>query len=128
MIRKNRKYIDLQKKILHLGLVIPGTIRKVYLKCGKESCSCASDNKDERHGPYFFWDRKIDGQLSSLSISKKDLPYYKQGIANRRMLEKLIATLFNTGTQLATQFKKRAQQNSKKVRLQPQKSKIKSSK
>jgi hypothetical protein len=107
MISKSKKYNNIQNKILRLGLVIPGTIRKIYLKCGKENCRCMSGNEADRHGPYFFWDRKVNGRLSSLSISKEDLPYYERGIANRQKLERLFAEALSVGEHLATQFKKR---------------------
>ena len=106
MIVKNKKYNAIQGKILQLGLVVPGTVRKVYLKCGKENCRCMSENETGRHGPYFFWDRKVNGRLSSLSISKDDLPCYEKGIANRQKLERLIAEVLDVGAQLAAQFKK----------------------
>jgi hypothetical protein len=106
MIEPNEKYRRLQKKILRLGLAIPGTIRKVYLKCGKENCCCMAGKESIRHGPYFLWDRKVNGRLSSLSIAESDLSHYEKCIANRKELEELIAEILEVGTHLAVQFKK----------------------
>ena len=42
---KNVAFNRLKKKIQNFGLIIPGTIRTVYLRCGKENCKCQQGEK-----------------------------------------------------------------------------------
>jgi hypothetical protein len=83
------KLSKIKKEISDIDLVIPGTIRSIYLKCGKPICACWKD-RDARHGPYYFWDRKVDGRVSSKSIKKPMVPLLKKWIDNRKKTENLI--------------------------------------
>ena len=71
-------------------IALPGKIRTVYLKCGKESCKCKSGKDTDKHGPYTFWDRRVDGKLTSSSIPKDEIKKFKGWIKNREKLEKLV--------------------------------------
>ena len=99
-------YSDLEKiklQIQTLGLAIPGTLREVYQRCGKNNCACATSDKD-RHGPYYLWDRKISGKLASKSIQKEKLRHYREWIKNRELLESLIHQLLDLGGKIATEW------------------------
>jgi hypothetical protein len=100
MQTKISDYEKLKEKITRLGLVIPGTIRETYLLCGKQGCACA-DTDAARHGPYYLWNRKVNGKLTSKSIPKDKLPVYEQWINNRRLLEALIQEMLEIGSKLA---------------------------
>ena len=93
-------YEKLKERVTRLGLVIPGTIRETYLLCGKSGCACA-DNDSARHGPYYLWNRKVNGKLTSKSISKDKLPLYEGWLDNRRLLEELVQEMLEIGSKLA---------------------------
>ena len=93
-------YERLKERITRLGLIIPGTIRETYLLCGKQGCACASSDA-ARHGPYYLWNRKVNGKLTSKSISKGELPLYEQWLDNRRLLEALVQEMLEIGSKLA---------------------------
>jgi len=71
-------------------LAIPGTLRAVRLKCGKSGCICLSGNDSDKHGPYYLWDRKVNGKLTSTSIPKSKLIIFRRWIQNREGLEDII--------------------------------------
>lgn len=73
-----------------IDLAIPGRLRTVTMKCGKDSCPCSSGKKEFFHGPYFFWDRKVNGKPSSLSLPKELVPSFQKWIDNRKKLEALL--------------------------------------
>ena len=50
----NPEFEKLRTAILALGPVVPGTLRKVYVRCGKKNCRCQIGRKSYWHGPYFF--------------------------------------------------------------------------
>ena len=84
------KKIELLKiKIIDFDLVVPGSLRTIYSKCGKDYCACRTDKK-ARHGPYILWDRKVDGKLSSKMVSKEMAAQIKKWIENRNELEKQV--------------------------------------
>ena len=93
-------YKKLKERITRLGLVIPGTIRETYLLCGKAGCVCAATSS-ARHGPYYLWNRKVNGKLTSKSISKDQLSLYEEWFDNRRLLEEWVQEMLEIGSKLA---------------------------
>lgn len=100
-MKKKRKRKTVKQRISALGPAIPGTIRKVRLKCGKQGCRCQSGREADKHGPYYFWDRKEDGRLTSSSIPKDCLGDFRKWIRNRKSLEKLVDRLLVQGQKRA---------------------------
>ena len=94
-------YEQLKARLDSIGLVIPGTIRETFLYCGKPTCACAADD-GTAHGPYYFWNRKMSGKLTSKSISKPKLSLYEGWIANRRELEGIVDKMLDFGANFAT--------------------------
>jgi hypothetical protein len=92
-------YERLKERVARLGLVIPGTIRETYLLCGKAGCVCA-ENDSARHGPYYLWNRKVNGKLTSKSISKDKLALYEGWLENRRLLEEIVQEMLEMGSKL----------------------------
>lgn len=87
-------------KLWSIGLAIPGTIRETYLQCGKKECACAAKGGSP-HGPYYFWNRKVNGKLTSKSISETKLRLYQRWISNRQHLEELLQQLLEIGQEIA---------------------------
>lgn len=96
----------LKQEIVGLDLAIPGTIRTVYLRCGKASCRCGSGQKEDKHGPYFFWDRRAKGQLASLTVGKEDIVQFRQWIKNRQKLETIVEKILDRSAQIASEIRK----------------------
>lgn len=84
---KENKLVKIKVELSKFDLAIPGTIRTISLKCGKSSCACWT-KKSARHGPYYFWDRKVDGKLSSKSIPEPMVSLLRIWIENRKKAEK----------------------------------------
>jgi hypothetical protein len=95
------QYERIKARLLRLGLVIPGTIRETYLLCGKKTCACAAKGGSP-HGPYYFWNRKMNGRLTSKSLPKEKLSVYEGWISNRRELEVLVQEMLDFGSNFAT--------------------------
>ena len=100
------EYEQLKNSILALGPVLPGTIRKVFLRCGKKNCHCQSTDKKQWHCPYYFWDRKEGKRLSSRSISPKQVKIIQGWIDKRRELERIVRQMLNHGVSMAEELKK----------------------
>lgn len=81
---------EIKKCLGNFDLVLPGTLRTLFMKCGKLGCACQKDNK-ARHGPYHLWDRKVGAKLSSKMLSKSQLKKISSGIEARKKIETLLA-------------------------------------
>jgi hypothetical protein len=97
---KDSNYKRLKDRLMSVGAIIPGTIRETYLQCGKEGCACA-EKGGSPHGPYYFWNRKVKGKLTSKSITKERLIFYKEWIKNRQEFEALLKDLLDVGQKIA---------------------------
>ena len=62
-----RKYFNLKKQLLEIGIPIPGSIHKSYRKCGKKGCRCQQSDQN-RHGPYFVWNIIKNNKLNTHTI------------------------------------------------------------
>jgi hypothetical protein len=115
MSLKLSDYEKIKERIMGLELVIPGTIRETYLLCGKPGCACA-ENDEARHGPYYLWNRKVNGKLTSKSIPKDKLPLYERWLENRRLLEGLVQEMLEISSKLAIiESKQEVSGNSKRL-------------
>ena len=92
---------SVKQKINALGPVLPGTIRKLLMKCGKDNCRCQSGKNEDKHGPYYFWDRKVNGKQTSSSITEDQVKKFEEWIKNRYALDELCKMLLTKGQILA---------------------------
>lgn len=83
----------LKTRLTDFDLALPGRLRTIFSKCGKEYCACQTDKK-ARHGPYVLWDRKVNGKLTSKMVPKKMATQIKMWIENRNRLEVLLQEIF----------------------------------
>ena len=97
------KLDEIKTQLGDFDLVLPGTIRKLYMKCGKSGCACQTD-VDARHGPYFLWDRKVRKKLTSKMIPSNMIPLLKSGIENRKILESLVQEAIKIGQEMAVEL------------------------
>ena len=84
-----RQYDRLKAKLRDLGYVCVGSITRSWLKCGKPSCVCHQDPA-RRHGPYYYWTRKVAGRTQSRILDAPLRRLYEDGIRNHRRLDALI--------------------------------------
>lgn len=99
--KRDPRYERIKGRLLSIGLAIPGTIRETYLQCGKSWCAC-SKKGGTLHGPYYFWNRKVNGKLTSKSIPKDKLRVFRAWINNRQEIERLAQQLLEIGQEIAT--------------------------
>ena len=75
-----------------LGLVLPGTLRQRYLRCGKHNCRCHAD-PPSLHGPYWSWTRKVDGKTVSAIFTEEQARDYQPWLDNARHLREITTRL-----------------------------------
>lgn len=93
-----KKFNELKKELVKTGFICTGSVFSVYQKCGKKSCSCATD-KNALHGPYNRWTRKLKGKTISRTITDEQAEITRKYIENYRNLEKLLEKMKDITTQ-----------------------------
>jgi len=79
--------------IAALGPCLPGTISTRYLRCGNPRCRCRDTDRDQRHGPYHYWTRKVTGKTASRLLSPEQAERYRPWLANDKRLHELVREL-----------------------------------
>jgi hypothetical protein len=87
--RERVRFEILKQAIADIGFFRRGTLTRVRVRCGKDSCACATD-PDKRHGPYVQWTRKLAGKTVSERIAREHVPLLEEWIHNARELERLL--------------------------------------
>jgi hypothetical protein len=85
-----------QEELSELGFILPGSITKRYMRCGRKGCACQTDPKAV-HGPYYDWTRKVDGKTVSLRLTEKEALLFGKWIENKNRLYELITKMEKIG-------------------------------
>ncbi|MDQ3612391.1 MAG: hypothetical protein M4D85_12475 [Actinomycetota bacterium] len=84
---------QIHAEIAKLGPCLPGTISARLLRCGNPRCRCRDTDRDQRHGPYHYWTRKIAGKTASKLLSPEQAERYRPWLANDKRLHDLVREL-----------------------------------
>jgi hypothetical protein len=96
----NRRYQALRDQLQELGFIAPGSVIERYTICGTESCRCHGDPA-LRHGPYLQYTRKLAGKTLTRRLDPEQARHYREWIANRHTLDRLITEMDNVSQQAA---------------------------
>ena len=87
-----RRYRALAAELTEIGFISPGSVVVRETSCGKPGCRCQSD-PPRRHGPYYQWSRAVGGKTVSRRLTEPEAQLYRQWIATRRQLERIITEM-----------------------------------
>lgn len=88
-----RRRTQIHAEIAALGPCLPGTISARRLRCGNQRCRCHDEGRDQRHGPYHYWTRKISGKTASKLLSDQQAERYRPWLENDKRLHALVREL-----------------------------------
>ena len=80
----------LRREIAAMDFVSSGTLLMRTKTCGRPTCPCATD-PEARHGPYFEFNRRVDGRLVHRVIPATLAPRVRRALANYRRIQGLLA-------------------------------------
>ena len=90
-IRKIRSRTgDIRKALNALDYVASGTLHTRMKRCGRPNCRCAKDPK-ALHGPYYEWNRWIDGKLVHRIISAEQAAIVARALENLKEAKHLLS-------------------------------------
>ena len=90
------EYENLKKRLLSIGVAIPGTIHALYALCGSENCECVKD-KRKRHGPYYRWHYRAGGRQVTIKLDEKEIKIIETWIRNREELDRIMQRILDVG-------------------------------
>jgi hypothetical protein len=96
ILKKNRiknlrsKTVEIRRAISALDYVASGTLHTRMKACGRPNCRCAKDPKS-LHGPYYEWNRWIDGKLVHRIISAEQAEMVARALENLKEVKRLLS-------------------------------------
>jgi hypothetical protein len=90
------EYESLKKRLLSIGIAIPGTIHVLYALCGSENCECVKD-KSKRHGPYYRWHYRAGSRQVTIGLDEKEVILFETWIRNRKEIDRIIERMLDIG-------------------------------
>jgi len=82
--------VEIRKAISALDYVASGTLHTRMKSCGRPNCRCANDPKS-LHGPYYEWNRWIDGKLVHRIISAEQAEIVARALDNLKEVKRLLS-------------------------------------
>jgi hypothetical protein len=79
-------------KIARSANVLPGSIQRRQMRCGRPGCACHAD-PPRLHGPYWQWTRKVAGKTVTRYLTPEQASSYESWVANDRRIRELLARL-----------------------------------
>lgn len=65
---QQREQQAIAARLGQVGFVLPGTITRRMMRCGKTGCRCG-DDPPQLHGPYIQWTRTVAGKTVTKLLS-----------------------------------------------------------
>jgi hypothetical protein len=97
-----RNIAKLQRQLLELGALHPGSISEQYNVCGTPGCQCKDPKNPRRHGPYYQLSYTWRGKSSTRFVRPEGLGEMRQKVANYKRLRELV----NEWVELAIELEK----------------------
>lgn len=98
--KERRKYDRLRKELARVGYLWVGTVLKRSMPCGRKECGCSQD-PGSRHGPYYYWTRKVKGKTVSKLLNPAEGKLYMEWAGNRKKLQRTLDRMYAISRRMA---------------------------
>jgi hypothetical protein len=85
-----RRVAQLQRQLLDLGPLHPGSISEQYNICGTPGCHCKDPQDPRKHGPYYQLSYTWQGKSSTRFLRPEQVEEMRQKVANYKRLRELM--------------------------------------
>ena len=85
-----RRIAQVQKQLLELGPLHPGSISEQSNVCGTPGCRCKDSQDPRKHGPYYQLSYTWQGQSSTRFLRPEQVEEMRQQVANYKRLRELM--------------------------------------
>lgn len=87
-----RLKVALIEALSQVGFVLPGSLVRREVRCGRPDCRCHED-PPRLHGPYWSWTRKVRAKTVTRLLSDEQLETYRPWLDNSRRIKALLHEL-----------------------------------
>ena len=98
--RLEARYAGLKRALIPIGYILPGTVIKRWMPCGKPSCRCASGPR-HHHGPYYQWSLALRGKPITRRLAVEHAKSYQEWTENNRKVRRILSKMRQTSMQAA---------------------------
>jgi hypothetical protein len=95
-----RRLAQLQRQLLALGHLHPGSISEQYNVCGQPGCRCKDPHQPQKHGPYYQLSFTWQGKSSTRFLRPEQVEPMRQKVANYKRLRELMNEWVSLGVEL----------------------------
>jgi len=96
-----RQIEKVQRDLVALGDLRPGSLSTQYNVCGTPGCRCKA-TPPEKHGPYYQVSYTRKGKSSTKFVKQKDLPAVRKQLENYARMKFLTERWIDLATELST--------------------------
>lgn len=100
VLRWEARYVELKRSLTEIGPILPGSVVKRFMPCGKESCRCTAGHH-HRHGPYYQWSVALKGKPVAMRLTPLQAKLYQEWIQNNRKIRKTLDEMRRISIRLA---------------------------
>ena len=108
--RVQRRLAQLQRQLLALGPLHPGSISEQYNVCGQPGCRCKDPHQPQKHGPYYQLSFTWRGKSSTRFLRPEQVEPMRQKVANYKRLRELMNEWVSLGVELERAERARAKE------------------
>src|SRR5437867_656834 len=105
-----RRIARVQRQLLELGPLHPGSISEQYNVCGQAGCRCKDSQKPQKHGPYYQLSFTWQGKSSTRFLRPEQVESMRQKVANYKRLRELMNEWVSLGVELERVERARAKE------------------
>lgn len=89
-VQIQRHIAQLQRQLLDLGPLHPGSISEQYNVCGTPGCRCKDPKDPSKHGPYYQLSFTWQGKSSTRFVRPEQVQEMRQKVATYKRLRELV--------------------------------------
>ncbi len=90
--RLEMRHAQLKRSLLQIGYILPGSVIKRFMPCGKPACRC-STGQQNHHGPYYQWSVALRGKPTAVRLTKEEAQLYRSWTRNNRKVKEILTEM-----------------------------------
>ena len=94
------RYAQFKQSLVKIGYILPGSVVKRFMPCGKASCRCAAGRR-QHHGPYYQWSVALRGKPSAVRLVPAQARLYGEWTQNNQKIRKILDGMRSIAMRLA---------------------------
>ena len=93
-------HAQLKRSLLKIGYILPGSVVKRFMPCGRASCRCAA-GRSHHHGPYYQWSVVLQGKPAAVRLAPVQAGLYREWTQNNQNIRKILDKMRSVSMRLA---------------------------